>query len=174
MRGGHQRQDRGIARGLIQGGPQIDDGITGAVFVNRPGRAQLQRLDMGGIFGQHLFDPGAGADAVVSCRQHPGQHGLDAPGLIAGFRGGQHGFHRGHGLGLTASLEIQRRIQRAVKIGVGLALIRRDQLGQLSLGCIRTAGGLQKLHHRDMAFHRSGQIAGQLAQEGFCAVNVAL
>ena len=174
MRGSHQRQDRGIARGLTQGGAQINDRIAGAVFVNQPGRAQLQRLDLRGIFGQHLFDAGAGTDAVVGGRQHPGQHGLDAPGLIAGFRGVQHGFHRGHGLGLTAALKIQRRIQRAVKVGIGLALIRRDQLVQFGLGCIRTAGGLQKLNHRDMAFHRSGQIACQLAQEGFGAVDVAL
>ena len=174
MRGGHQCQDGGVAGGLTQSGAQIDNRIAGLVFVDQPGGALFQRVDHGGVFGQHLFDARARTHAVAGGVEHPRQHGFDAPGLIAGLCRFQHRLHRDDGLGLAAGFKVECGIQRTVKVGIGGAVIRCDQRFQLGLRGLGSAGGLQQLHHRYMAFHRPGRPSGQLAQEGFGPVDIAL
>ncbi len=65
MGSGHQRQDGGIAGSLPKGRTQVDDRFARPVFLDQPAGAHLQGFDIGGILGQHLFDPRACADTVA-------------------------------------------------------------------------------------------------------------
>ena len=173
LRGGHQGQDRGIARVLVHRRAQIDDGLAGLVGGNQPVRPHLQRLDIGRVFGQDLFDPGPGPDQIAGGFHHLGQHRLDRPGLVGRLRRAQDIFQRGDGFGRLAGIEIHRPHQRPVKVGLGLAGIGLGQAVKFGPCGVRPLGALQKLHHGDMRGSVVGGGVGQLAHEGLGPGGVA-
>ncbi len=118
---------------MPKGRTQVDDRFARPVFLDQPAGAHLQGFDIGGILGQHLFDPRACADTVARRLQHLCQHDFDFPGLIAGVGSFQNGLDRSNRLVPLARLEIKRRIQGAIEIGIGGPVIGLDQPIQLGL-----------------------------------------
>ena len=179
MGGGHQGQNLGVARVLVKGGAQIDNRGTGFVITDEPDGPQLEGCQIGGVLGQNLLDQGPCPDAVGGGIQHAGQNGLEVAGLIRGVRGFEDGLHGGNRGVLLTVLEIHRGAQTAIKVGPGKfggrsALIGRDQRVQFGPCRRGTAGGLQKLHQRQMGIGRTIRRPCQLAQKRLGPVEILL
>ena len=172
-----QRQkgkDFRIARRLFKGGVQIEDGGADPVLGDGPAGTQLKGGGICPLFGEDLFDQGAGTDTVAGAVQHLGQRALDVAGLPGGFGGGDDALNDGNGLSLLTGVIVHRGEEGGIHLAVFAVAIGRDQRRKLGAPGVGAAGVLDELHHGEVKGHRAGQIAGKGAQKGLGAGEVLL
>ena len=174
MRLGHQGQYTGIARGLAEGRAQIGNRGIGLIIRDQPDGAHLQRLDIGGILGNHLFHQRPRAHRIIGDSQHLRQNKLDPAGLVRGCGRGQNVLQGGNRQILLTRLEIDPGLERAVQIGIGGSGIGCNQPVQFGQGCGIIAGGAQELDQHDMAFDRIRSGPGQFAQNRLGPIKILL
>ena len=146
---GHQGEQFGIARSLIERLAQGEDGFFGLVVLDLPGGLHLQRRHMAGILGQHLLDLGARAHLVAARLQHARQDHPDIAHLRIGFHPLEDFLQIGDGLLLLfAELEIENGAHRLVKIGV--RILPGGEGIELCARRLVAAGAAQKLDNREI------------------------